>query len=71
MPIFCWLASYIEKYSHSFESFLANNEIIKLDYNKYEIVGKTEGSVKGAQKLLVDSELTLQFEEGENSKKKG
>lgn len=59
---------YIEKYSASFERFLSYNEIVKCDFNEYEIVGKEYHEVKKAKKLDIGNGIIFQFDEGESGK---
>lgn len=51
---------YIEKYSTSFERFLEDNSIVKVDFNKYEIVGKTYHDI-GKIKKYEDEVFTFDF----------
>lgn len=59
---------YIEKYGKSFERFLSDNEIIKCDFNKYEIVGKSYHEVKSAKKIRIDNDIVVEFDEHEAGK---
>jgi Type III restriction enzyme, res subunit/Helicase conserved C-terminal domain len=59
---------YIERYSVSFERFLQDNKILKRDFNKFEIVGKSYHEVKSAKKVKIDSDITIKFNEDENGK---
>ena len=59
---------YIEEYSSSFELFLNHNDIKKLDFNKYEIVGKSYHEIKTAKTVKLNDDLTFKFSEGENGK---
>ena len=53
---------YIEKYSQSFELFLQRNQIKKLDFNEYEIVGKSTHEIKSAKKLTIKDDWVVNFE---------
>jgi len=60
---------YIEKYSQSFERFLEYNQIIKCDFNKYEIVGKSSHDIKTKKKVVIDDELRFSFNAEETGKR--
>ena len=59
---------YIERYSNSFERFLSENKIIKCDFNRYEIVGKTYHDVKSKKRITLDDNLSIVFDEHETGK---
>ena len=52
---------YIESYSASFKRFLSDNRFEILDYNNYEIVGKSEHSIKSAKSIELDNNLIFAF----------
>lgn len=59
---------YIERYSPSFERFLGDNQIIKCDFNQYEIVGKSYCTIKTRKKVVIDNDIIIEFDKNENGK---
>jgi len=53
---------YIESYNLSFKKFLSDNRFKTLDFNKYEIVGKTYHDIKTKKHESLDSTLIFDFD---------
>ena len=50
----------------SFRQFIIENQIEILDYNNFEIVGKTYTDIKSANNYIIDEELNIDFHKQQN-----